>query len=298
VTGFQVGELAAVGTALLWTLSVLCWTAAGRYTGAMVVSFVRLVITCVLLSFYGWLVRGIAVPWDASRETWAILGLSGFLGFFLSDLFLFKAFLLIGPRLSLLIYSLTPPMATLMVWVGADQRLSAQGWLGMGVTLLGVAWVVAERPVPQEDRVQQYPWRGILYALLATCWQAAAAVLAKQGIGDYDAFAATYIRVLGGLVGLIPLITLRHRWPAVKAAMMHGRAMTIMLLGSTVGPFLGVAFYMIALRHCHAGVVTTIISTMPVLILPFSVLLFRERVSVRALLGAVLSIVGVALLVW
>jgi drug/metabolite transporter (DMT)-like permease len=55
---------------------------------------------------------------------------------------------------------------------------------------------------------------------------------------------------------------------------------------------------MIALRHCHAGVVTTIISTMPVLILPFSVLLFRERVSVRALLGAVLSIVGVALLVW
>lgn len=237
-------------------------------------------------------------PWDASRETWIILALSGFVGFTLSDLFLFKSFLMIGPRLSLLIFSLTPPMATLMVWFGAGQPLSGQGWLGMAVTLGGVTWVVAERPAQEGDKVQHYPWRGILYALIATFWQALAAVLAKQGIGDYDAFGATYIRIIGGVVGMLPLITLRHRWPAVKAAVANKRAMTIILCGSIVGPFLGVAFYMVALRHCHAGVVTTIVSTMPVLILPFSILLFKERVSPRAFLGAVLSVAGVALLVW
>ena len=50
MAGLQIGELAAVGTAVLWTLSAVAWTAAGRYAGALVVSFVRLMITCVMLS--------------------------------------------------------------------------------------------------------------------------------------------------------------------------------------------------------------------------------------------------------
>jgi drug/metabolite transporter (DMT)-like permease len=53
---------------------------------------------------------------------------------------------------------------------------------------------------------------------------------------------------------------------------------------------------MIAVRHCPAGVVSTIIATMPVLILPGVILFYREKVSLRAAGGAVLSVVGVALL--
>ena len=87
-----VGEAAAVGTALLWTLSAVAWTAAGRYVGALSVSFLRLVITCVMLAAYGQIVRGLWLPSDADRETWLLLGLSGFFGFFLSDICLFKAF--------------------------------------------------------------------------------------------------------------------------------------------------------------------------------------------------------------
>lgn len=65
-----------------------------------------------------------------------------------------------------------------------------------------------------------------------------------------------------------------------------------------MGPFLGVILFLVALQHCHAGVVTTITATMPVLILPFSIALHREHVSWRRALGAMLSVVGVGLLVW
>jgi drug/metabolite transporter (DMT)-like permease len=292
-----VGELAAVATAVLWTLSAVAWTAAGRYVGAMIVSFVRLLITCVLLSGYGWLVRERAFPTDATLEAWLVLGLSGFLGFFLSDLFLFKSLLLIGPRLSLLIFSLTPPLAALFAWWLEGDALSARGWLGMTITLGGVAWVVAERPEVGNVRTDRRPWKGVWFAALAAVWQALAAVFAQRGVGDYDAAAATHIRVLGGLVGLVPLVTLLGRWPGVYAAVINLRAMTILVAGSIVGPFVGVILFLVALQHCHAGVVTTITATMPVLILPFSVLLHRERVSMRAALGAVVSVVGVGLLV-
>jgi Amt family ammonium transporter len=53
----QLGELAAVAAAVLWTLSTLAWTSSGRRIGALAVSFHRLMITCVFLAVYGGLVR-------------------------------------------------------------------------------------------------------------------------------------------------------------------------------------------------------------------------------------------------
>ncbi len=296
----HLGELAAIATAFLWTLSSLAWTSAGKHAGALAVSFIRLVITCGFLAVYGYAARGLPFPSDASRETWLILGLSGYVGFFVTDLFLFKAFLLIGPRLSLLILSLSPPLATLLSRVLLDDRLAGQDWLAMAITLAGVAWVVLEQPDTSRRlhyiRPQQYGL-GIFLAVLAAIGHALALVLSKQGIGEYDAFAATFIRVLGGLIGYVTLVTLLRRWPAMGRAARQPRTMAVMTLGAFVGPFLGVGMYMIAVRHAHAGVVATILATMPVLILPMVIFVYRERVSPRAALGAAVSALGVAMLV-
>lgn len=297
----QIGEVAAMATALLWTLSAVAWTSSGRYVGALPVSFIRLVITCVLLLIYGTLTRGLPLPTDASLERWLVLGLSGVMGFFLSDLCLFKALLLIGPRLTLLIQALMPPMAAVLAWVSLGDQLSPRQWLAMGITLLGVVWVTMERgniPVNSKASEPARPqsWRfGIVLALLAAVAQAFGTVLSKMGIGDYDAGAATFIRVLGAMVGYLLLLTFFRRWRAVRVATHHTKAMTIVLLGSLVGPFMGVILYMIALRHCPAGIVATIVCTTPVLILPFAIFFYRERVSLRAAGGAVISVLGVAL---
>ena len=82
------------------------------------------------------------------------------------------------------------------------------------------------------------------------------------------------------------------------AALRQGRAMATVAAGSVVGPFLGVIAYLVALRHCPAGMVATILATMPVLVLPFAILLFHEKVSLRAAAGAALSVLGVALMCW
>jgi len=297
VTSEQTGELAALGTALLWTFSTLAWTSAGKHVGAMAVCFVRLILAVALLAIYGGLVRGQWWPSDAGAETWVVLGISGVAGFFLADLLVFKAFLLIGPRLTLLLQSFTPPLAAQLSWLLLGDRLSGWQWLAMGVTLAGVVWVVLERPNGAAD--EHDPRRialGITLAVLGAAVAAIALVLSKKGIGDLDAVAATYIRVLGGIAGMVPLVTVSRRWPSVVDAVRHPRTVPLIVFGTLVGPFLGVILYMIAVRRCPAGVVSTIISTMPVLILPCVIVLYREKVSLRAVGGAVLSVVGVALL--
>jgi drug/metabolite transporter (DMT)-like permease len=297
MTWEQIGEIAAVGTAVLWTLSTLAWTSAGRHIGALPVSFLRLVIACVPLAAYGAVVRGHWLPTEAGSHTWLILGVSGLFGFFLADLCLFKAFLLIGPRLSLLLQSFTPPVTALISWWFLRDQLAWRQWLAMVITLTGVVWVVLEQPANDAERL---PWkvlsRGIFLALISAVAAAVGYVLSKRGIGDCDPVAATFIRILGAMAGYIVLVTLFGRWNAIAAASRHTRAMGIITLGAMVGPFLGVALCMVALRYCRAGVTATIISTMPVLILPFLVVLYREKVSLRAAGGAVVSVAGVALL--
>jgi len=298
MTSVQLGEAAALGAAILWTMSTLAWTVAGRHVGAVAVCFVRLLLAAVLLAVYGQAMRGLWWPSDASREAWLVLGISGFTGFFVADLLFFKSLLLIGPRLSLLLQSLVPPFAAQFSVLLLGERLTGWQWMEMGVTLAGVVWVVLERPNGTSERHDpRHTVQGIVLALLAALAAAISLVLAKVGLGDYDAAAATHIRALGGIVGFVPLLTAARRWPSVVAATRHPRALGIIVFGTIVGPFLGVVFYMIALRHCMAGVVATIIATMPVLVLPGVIVLFRERVSLRAVGGAVLSVVGVAMLV-
>ncbi len=298
MSGLQIGELAALATALLWTLSALAWTLAGKHVGAVAVSFIRLVIACVLMMLYGYVVRGLWLPTDASLRTWLWLGASGFFGFFLCDICLFKSMLMLGPRLTILIQALVPPMTAVIAWLCIDHALTPRHWVAMGVTLAGVAWVILEQPATSgQPLAPGHRQRGVMLAMLAAATCTIGIVLSKKGMGDYDdAVAATLIRALVALPAYALLITLWRRWPAMLAAVCHLRTMSILTFGAVAGPFAGVALNMFALRRAPAGVVATIISMMPVLILPPSIFVFHEKVSLRAVGGAILAVVGVALL--
>jgi drug/metabolite transporter (DMT)-like permease len=297
MSDLQLGELAALATAMLWTLSALAWTYSGKYIGALAVSFLRLPIAGVMLMVYGRLGRGLWFPSDAPLNTWLLLGASGITGFVICDLCLVKAFLTIGPRVSLLVFSLAPPMSAVLAHFCIGDNLIGRQWLAMGVTLAGVVWVVLEQPT-HEDHPRARPlWgQGVALAVLAAATHALGYVLSKVGIGAYDAGAATLIRATVATAGYIVVVTLAGRWPVMLAASRQARAMGVLAIGAAIGPFAGVVLSMVALRNAPTGVVATIIATMPVLILPFSILLHHEKVSLRAAVGAVVAVAGVAML--
>jgi drug/metabolite transporter (DMT)-like permease len=293
------GKLAAIGTAFLWTLSALAWTSAGKDMGALAMSYIRLVVACVFLAIYEQIALGSPLPLNADGHVWLLFGTSGLFGFFIADVCLFKAFLLIGPRLALLLQLLSPPLSAIIAWTFLGDKLALKGWLGMAVTISGVIWVILEQPeTPEEHRRRRHMARGVFLAVVSAVSGAIGLVYSKQGMALYDdAVGATYIRVIGALAGYSLLLTLVWRWPAVNRALRFKRAMGILTLGVLVGPFLGVILCMYSLRYCHAGVVSTITNTMPVLILPFLIVFYHEKVSLRAAGGAALSVLGVAMLV-
>lgn len=296
----HVGELAALGTAVCWTATALFFAEAGARIGSLVVNVLRLVMALGMLTLVGWATRGLPWPTDASPHAWLWLSISGVVGFAFGDLCLFRAFVLLGPRLSSLIMSLAPPIAALLGFFVLGEALALEHALGMGLTVAGVGWALADRQpattasTPGDRRSRTV---GVVLAVCGALGQGGGLVLSKLGMGDYDAFAATQIRVLAGAVSFGLIFTAIRGWPRVGAALRQTRAMVLTGLGAVFGPFLGVSLSLVAVQHTQAGIAASIMAIYPVMIIPMVVLLGRERVGLGGVLGTVLAVLGVVLLV-
>jgi drug/metabolite transporter (DMT)-like permease len=288
------GELAALATAFCWASSALVFEAAGKRVGSLAVNFIRLVMAFVFLTALETIVRGQALPIDASAHAWAWLALSGLVGFCFGDLCLFRAFVMIGPRLSTLVMALAPPLTAIIAWLLLGEVLSRTDVLGMIMTVGGITWAVLDR---EPDRVAEpWPVRGVLLGLGGALGQAGGLVLSKHGMGDYDAFAATQIRVIAGIVGFGVLFSVLRWWPRVRAATGNAAAMTYTSMGAFFGPFLGVSLSLVAVKYTEAGVAASIMATTPIVIIPAVVLFKHERVGLGGYAGAILAVAGVVLL--
>ena len=297
------GEIAALLTAVFWTVTSMAFESAGKKVGSLAVNLIRLVIAFIIFSVYTQFARGMWFPFDAGTERWLWLILSGLVGFVIGDLFLFQAFVVVGARISMLIMAMTPPFTAFISWFILGEILSPVNWMGMTVTLLGISIVVLKREnkalnggtLIRRRLTASYSLKGIFLALGGALGQATGLVLSKKGMGDYDAFAASQIRVLTGGVGFAILLLVLRRYRRVWDALKNREAMKRISLGSLFGPFLGVSFSLIAIQNTKAGIAATLMSIVPVLIIPPAILIFKEKVNWKEILGAVVTVLGVVI---
>lgn len=295
------GEIAGVLTAIFWTVTSLAFESAGKKVGSLSVNLIRLVMAFFFIGIYSWIARGFFFPTDATLFQWKWLALSGLIGFVIGDMLLFQAFVVVGARISMLMMALAPPFAALLGWLLLGEVLAPMSWLGMAITMCGIVIVILKREKTEENgeivkRIKSgYPVTGILLALGGALGQAAGLVISKKGMGDYDAFSASQIRVLTGIAGFTILFFFMKRWGKVWQAVQHKPAMKRITLGAVFGPFLGVSFSLLAVQHTQAGIAATLMAIVPVLIIPPSILLFKEKVNWKEILGAIVTVGGVAM---
>jgi drug/metabolite transporter (DMT)-like permease len=291
----HLGEFAALLTAFFWTVTSLSFEAASHRIGSVAVNILRLTIGLVFLSIFTLIRRGMVLPVDASYDNWLWLSLSGLVGFVFGDLFLFKSYTMIGSRFSMLIMTLVPPITAFFSFVILGERLTLFHYLGMTLTFSGIAMAIFSRNGKGDKLSLKLAPKGILYAFGGAVGQALGLVLSKFGLKDYDPFAATQIRVIAGIFGYTILVTLLVRWGNVKNATRNRSGMLLTSLGAFFGPFLGVSFSLIAVKYTEAGIASTIMALVPVFIILPAIVLYHEKVTIPEILGAIVSVAGVAL---
>ena len=293
-----IGEILALGAALVFGVASTAYTLAGRKFGASFSMALSLVISLFFYVPLHQLIHGEPVPLEAEPDRWLILGLSSLAGFVISALFLLRSFQYIGPRLTMLIGSTSPIFAALMAWVFLGQQLPAFTVIGIAFVVGGVVWVVSERGGQRFDSEHAEYGKGLSMAVAAAVGQGAAFVLMSEGVvGGFSAMSAGLIRTIVAIALLWAYIALRGKLRHNLALVASSpRALAWLALASVAGPVAGTMLILVSLQFTSVGISSTLTNTTPIFLIPIAYLAFGERITARAVAGTFLAIAGVALL--
>lgn len=292
----NVGELAALGTAICWSISATSFELSGKKVGSLSVNYIRLAIGFVFISIFTFFTRGMFFPIDATSHNWIYLSISGLIGFFIGDLFLFQSYLEVGARVSMLIMATSPPITGLLSFLIFGERLKIISIIGMAITVLGISIVILSKN-PGEKKIQvSHSIKGLIYAFLGSLGQSVGLIFSKLGMGSYNPFAATQIRIITGLISFTILFLYLKKWDDLKVALKNKKAMVGISIGALFGPVIGVSLSLLSLQYTSAGISSTITSIVPVIIIPVSILVFKEKVKLKEILGAIVTVTGVVML--
>lgn len=293
-----IGEISAFGTVICWVGCSMMFERAGKRIGSMPMNLIRLVFGMVFISLFTKISGGHWLPYHFDKNVWFWLSLSGLAGFFIGDLCLFRAFVTIGSRVTMLIYSLATPMTAIMGFFVFGQTMSLLSILGMTLTLSGIALVILKKG---EKSVEfSHPVQGIVLGVLGALGQASGLVLSKLGMTSnpttIEYFSYTQIRIIAASIGFMVLFLFTKQWGRTFKAFKNRTAMIETAIGSVFGPFIGVTLALVSIAYISLGVSSTITAIVPVIIIIPHVVIYKEKVDLREIIGAVISVVGVALL--
>ena len=291
-----IGEIAALATAFFFAMTALIFTSTGRSVGSQVTNRMRLLFALVYLVLINIILFHEPLPFSAGSSRWFWLGLSGIIGLALGDAFLFQSLVSVGPRLGSLLLSLAPVFGSIIAWMFFGEILTVLQITGIILTLAGISWVVSTEKSP--DLPGGDIRRGVIFGILAALGQAVGLVFSKQGMsGDFSPFQANGIRMLTAVIFVWVWAALDGKARAtITGVCGKPRIIALLALGAFVGPVLGVSSSLFAIQHAEIGVASTLIALTPVILLPISYFVFKEKVGRQAIFGTILAIFGVAIL--
>ena len=297
-----IGELISIGVAFSWTATALLSEFGSKRLGNLTLNVLRMSLALLFSMVLFWVVMGSPVPIGISTEAYGWMLLSGLVGYVIGDFCLFQCYI-IGSRYGQLFMTLAPLAAALMAWITLGQQMTMISILAMLITLSGIGISVLGRGEHHKVSLK-LPLNGVLFAVGAAMCQGVGLVLSKIGMDHYEAgampawlipFSANFIRCIAGIIGFTLLLYFREGFFPLREAIHDVKGMTVATATTVFGPFVGVGFSLMAVQYTNAGIASTLMALTPIIIILPSYWLFHEKITWKAVLGAVISVLGVSL---
>ena len=287
------GEFFALFTAISWTFSSLTFGKISKEYDTQVANFLRVTIGTIMVGFvclFG--SRHLFLPTDVTWENLKIISLSGFIGMFLGDLFLFKAYNMIGARVTMLIMALSPIIVSIIDFLFLGVTLYPIQIFAILITCLGIILVIFKT---EDKKISLgFSVKGLFYAFLATLGQSLGVILTKLGSTTYDSLATSQIR-LGVAIFFFGAVVLYEGKARETIKMITSKkALSLLLVGTFFSVF-GIAALIEAFKSANASIASTISSTSPIIMIPCSILFYKEKIRKNEIIGAIISVVGLSI---
>ncbi len=286
------------------TLAALCWAIASlisaditRKIGGLAFNRLRLFfVSIMLISFTFYL-----DTWNTINQEFLVTILfSGIIGIFLGDTLLFIALQKIGPRRNNILFSLAAPFTVILNIFFLNEIMSLMNLLGCIMVFFGVVVAIAYG----NSRDQNHRWEivegnlflGVIFGISAALCQAIGLIMMKPILTlGADPIASASLRTLISCIFLSFTFLINYEIFKAKTSLSL-KIIGQSILSGFLGMALGMSLLLIALKYADAGIVATLSSTSPIMILFLIWLLTKKIPTIGAWIGTILAIVGSGLI--
>ena len=301
------GELISIGVAFSWTATALLSEFGSKRMGNLTLNVMRMGIALLFSAILFWVVTGTPLPAKASTEAYGWMMLSGIVGYVIGDFCLFQCYIIIGSKFGQLFMTLAPITAAIMAWFTLGQSIRPTAIIAMAVTLVGIAISVLGRGDTHHKVTLKLPLNGVLFAIGAAVCQGVGLVLSKIGIDHYEAsmttpsapwmlpFFANFFRCVAGIIGFLILMRFKEGYKSLGKNLTDRTSMAAATLTTIFGPFVGVGCSLLAVQYTSAGIASTLMSLTPIIIILPAWWIFKQPITLKSVIGALISVVGVSL---
>jgi drug/metabolite transporter (DMT)-like permease len=287
----MIGEIAALVAAGIWAFSAIAYDRV----------LVQINISGALISLY----RGlISLPFFIlslllfdpvfpilTGSQWLFLGVSAILGITVGDTAFFLSLQYVGVRKALLLQTLTPLFSAIFAWLFLQEQISIYGLWGIPLTLLGLVWVISERATAQPSI---HLLRGTMLGIFSCATQGLGAILLKSVLNNSDLTSlwSSSLRMAFGTILLSLWLLYRKE---ISFSLLSIPQWRWIVSGAFGGSFIGLWLHQTAFQFAPVGVASTLLTTSPLFSLGISLSL-KEQISGRAIVGALITVIGISLL--
>jgi drug/metabolite transporter (DMT)-like permease len=128
--------------------------------------------------------------------------------------------------------------------------------------------------------------------------QATAFVFSSLGVsGGFPPFSATLIRISAGILALWAFIALQRNLTSTATIFKNDLRLFFQLAGAALsGPVIAGSLLLLSFQLIPVGVSTTLSHTTAIILIPIGYFVFKERITLRAIIGTIVTIVGIGIL--
>ena len=285
-------------------MAALCWAVASlisadvtRKIGGLAFNRLRLFFVSIMLIGYTFYLD----TWNTiNHEFLFTILFSGIIGIFLGDTLLFIALQKIGPRRNNILFSLAAPFTVILNIIFLNEIMSTINLIGCIIVFCGVVVAIAYGNSKDKNHrwevVEGNIYLGVSIGIGAALCQAIGLIMMKPILTmGADPIASAALRTAISFVFLAFTFFLNYKIFNTKTNLSF-KIVGQSILSGFLGMALGMSLLLIALKYADAGIVATLSSTSPIMILFLIWLLTKKIPTIGAWIGTVLAIIGSGLI--
>ncbi|MDB3974123.1 DMT family transporter [Alphaproteobacteria bacterium] len=291
----MIGYLLAICAAAIWSTVALSATRIVRYFGSYNYNLLRLLGIIVIFFPY------VYINWESlyfNQSIFSAIVLSSVIGIIIGDTFLFVCLKRLGPRRQALLFSMQIPFTIILAEVFLQTLPSLTELIGCALIFSGILIAIQfNRTIPDDDleNIQGNKYTGLFAGIgLALC-QSIGIILMKPALQTTDPIIVSYLRVIVAAVimfGSLFFIKNNQLWDKMKNIKITLFSIFLGFMGMGVG----MTMLIYALKYGNPGVISTLSSTMPIMIIPILWIVTKNYAGHLAVVGATLTCIGASII--